>query len=201
MQEQQALLTSEPSLQPPFVNFHLTHTLYLSDVQLYFSFFYSAGEGPRARHMLCRPFTAEPSVSPALRTCLERALGLDGPQRADMLWATEHACCPPTGGASLKPLPSRRKAKAWGRKESGEEGPAALGRCSQRRLRGQASLLVTAGRAWPAPLCSGALYLHAVPLKQDVLQQPIDHVQRLVLLQHDVVGIHVPLPPLLHLVI
>lgn len=51
------------------------------------------------------------------------------------------------------------------------------------------------------PVPSGALHLQLVPLAQDVLQQPIDHIQSLVLLQHDVIGVHVALPPLLHLVI
>lgn len=49
------------------------------------------------------------------------------------------------------------------------------------------------------PAHSGALHLHPVPLVQDVLQQPVDHVQRLVLLQHNVIGGHVALPLLLHL--
>ena len=48
-------------------------------------------------------------------------------------------------------------------------------------------------------LRSGALHLCPVTLLQDVLQQPIDHVQSLVPLQHDVIRVHVALPPLLHL--
>lgn len=51
----------------------------------------------------------------------------------------------------------------------------------------------------PVPAHSGALYLCPVPLVQDVLQQPVHHIQRLVLLQHNVIGGHVALPPLLHL--
>lgn len=54
--------------------------------------------------------------------------------------------------------------------------------------------------AAPAPhLPSGALHLYPVPLMEDVLQQPVDHVQCLVLLQHNVIGVHVALPPLFHL--
>ena len=48
-------------------------------------------------------------------------------------------------------------------------------------------------------LRSGALHLCPVTLLQDVLQQPIDHVQSLVPLQHDVIRVHVALPPFLHL--
>lgn len=53
----------------------------------------------------------------------------------------------------------------------------------------------------PTPrLHSGALHLHPVPaVQEDMLQQPVDHVQRLVLLQHDVIGVHVAFPPLFHL--
>jgi hypothetical protein len=38
-----------------------------------------------------------------------------------------------------------------------------------------------------------------VPLAQDILQQPVDHVQCLVLLQDNVIGIHIALPLFLHL--
>lgn len=53
----------------------------------------------------------------------------------------------------------------------------------------------------PAHARSGDTHLHPVSLVQDVLQQPVDHIQRLILLQHNVIGLHVALPLLLHLVI
>ncbi|KAL0597754.1 hypothetical protein AAY473_033106 [Plecturocebus cupreus] len=54
-------------------------------------------------------------------------------------------------------------------------------------------------QAWLEPVPSGTLHLQLVPLAQDVLQQPVDHIQCLVLLQHYVIGVHVALPLLLHL--
>lgn len=51
------------------------------------------------------------------------------------------------------------------------------------------------------PAGSRALDLHPGSLVQDVFQQPVDHVQSLVLLQHDVIGVQVALTLFLHLVI
>lgn len=75
--------------------------------------------------------------------------------------------------------------------------------CSTRTGRSSAQSRAASAEV-PSPsqasrLPSGALHLCPVLLLQDVLQQPVDHVQCLVLLQHDVIGVHVALSPLFHL--
>lgn len=69
------------------------------------------------------------------------------------------------------------------------------------RPRSEASSPSRPAGTGPTPARSGAVDLHPGPLVQDVLQQPVDHVQSLILLQHNVIGVHVALTLLLHLVI
>lgn len=53
-------------------------------------------------------------------------------------------------------------------------------------------------------MCLGAVVhllrrVLVAPWAQDVLQQPVDHIQHLVTLQHSIIGLQVALPLLLHL--
>lgn len=127
--------------------------------------------------------------------------GMQTPYRSTV--HLEGLLLPPTWQGSLRPWRTHTE----GARERSREGCTGL---SSAHTRSRLSALRPPSKApsssrpagtGPTPAHSGAVEPHPVSPVQDVLQQPVDHVQSLVLLQHNVIGVHVALTLLLHLVI